>query len=62
MIGPQDAGEDEEANPCAERWHNMINNMTSKVWGIYDETGVFVALCRHGFVLIVADMVRSGEL
>ncbi|KAF8335246.1 hypothetical protein F5887DRAFT_892019 [Amanita rubescens] len=32
------------------------------MWGIFDETGVFVALCRHGFVMLVADMVRSGEM
>lgn len=49
-------------NPCADRWKNMVNDITAKMWGIFDETGIFLALCRHGFVLIVADMVRSGEL
>lgn len=51
-----------EKNPCEDRWQNMVNDMTSKAWGIYDETGIFVSLCRHGFVLVAADMVRSGEL
>ncbi|KAJ6586794.1 hypothetical protein DFH09DRAFT_1307908 [Mycena vulgaris] len=49
-------------NPCSDRWKNMINDVTSWMWGIFDETGIFLALCQHGFVLIVADMVRSGEL
>ncbi|KAJ7484572.1 hypothetical protein FB451DRAFT_1436491 [Mycena latifolia] len=49
-------------NPCADRWKNMINNITSKMWGIFDETGIFLALCRHGFVLVITDMLRSGEL
>ncbi|KAJ7512593.1 hypothetical protein B0H11DRAFT_1699088 [Mycena galericulata] len=49
-------------NPCADRWKNMINDVTSKMWGIFDETGIFLALCRHGFVLVIADMIRSGEL
>ncbi|KAF8178986.1 hypothetical protein K438DRAFT_1604258 [Mycena galopus ATCC 62051] len=49
-------------NPCSDRWKNMINNVTSRIWGIFDETGIFLGLCRHGFVLVVADMVRSGEL
>ncbi|KAJ7151899.1 hypothetical protein C8R43DRAFT_1087929 [Mycena crocata] len=49
-------------NPCADRWKNMINDVTSKMWGIFDETGIFLALCRHGFVLVLADMIRSGEL
>ncbi|KAJ7369224.1 hypothetical protein DFH08DRAFT_677602, partial [Mycena albidolilacea] len=51
-----------EDNPCADRWKNMVNDVTSKMWGIFDETGVFLALCRHGFVLVIADMIRSGEL
>ncbi|KAJ7306958.1 hypothetical protein DFH08DRAFT_918538 [Mycena albidolilacea] len=50
------------SNPCSGRWKNMINNVTSKMWGIFNETGIFLALCRHGFALVVADMVRSGEL
>ncbi|KAJ7192983.1 hypothetical protein GGX14DRAFT_305777, partial [Mycena pura] len=47
---------------CRERWKNMSEELTARMWGIFDETGVFLALCRHGFVLLVADMVRSGEL
>ncbi|SJL09440.1 uncharacterized protein ARMOST_12818 [Armillaria ostoyae] len=53
-------GSDE--SPCSERWQNMVNDMSAKAWGIFDETGIFVCLCRHGFVLLVTDMVRSGEL
>ncbi|KAJ6493110.1 hypothetical protein C8R45DRAFT_1095624 [Mycena sanguinolenta] len=41
---------------------NMVNNVTSRMWGIFNETGIFLALCGHGFALVVADMVRSGEL
>lgn len=49
-------------NPCAERWRNMRTELTAKMWGVFHETGLFLALCRHGFVLMLADMVRSGEL
>ncbi|KAJ6450265.1 hypothetical protein C8R45DRAFT_1057216 [Mycena sanguinolenta] len=49
-------------NPCSDRWKNMVNDVTSRMWGIFDETEIFLALCRHGFALVVADMVRSGEL
>lgn len=59
---PDEEVEDSEDNPCAQRWKNMIDELTSKVWGVFDETGIFLTLCRHGFVLMVADMVRSGEL
>jgi hypothetical protein len=55
--------EDEtDNNPCAERWRNMKTELTAKMWGIFHETGLFLALCRHGFVLMLVDMVRSGEL
>ncbi|KAJ7500260.1 hypothetical protein B0H11DRAFT_1714849 [Mycena galericulata] len=49
-------------NLCEERWKNLCESLTSKMWGIFDETGVFISLCRHGFMLLLADMVRSGEL
>jgi len=56
------AMDEAEKNLCEGRWKNMINEITARMWGIFDETGIFLALCRHGFVLVVADMVRSGEL
>ena len=57
-----DSLEEEEENPCEGHWSNMINELSARMWGIFDETGIFLALCRHGFVLVVADMVQSGEL
>ncbi|PBK68454.1 hypothetical protein ARMSODRAFT_988697 [Armillaria solidipes] len=53
-------GNDE--SPCSDRWQNMVNDMSARAWGIFNEMGIFVCLCRHGFVLLAADMVRSGEL
>ena len=40
----------------------MKDDVTKRMWAIFDETGVFLALCRHGFSLVIADMVQSGEL
>jgi hypothetical protein len=54
--------EDGDYNPCADRWKNMKDDVTKRIWAIFDETGVFLALCRHGFSLVIADMVQSGEL
>ncbi|KAI5990753.1 hypothetical protein EDD15DRAFT_2169952 [Pisolithus albus] len=48
-------------NPCAGRWKNMKEDATSRMWGIFDEAGIFMAICRHGFSLVIADIVRSGE-
>ncbi|KAI6113495.1 hypothetical protein EV401DRAFT_1982963 [Pisolithus croceorrhizus] len=44
-----------------ERWKNMKDSTTQKMWDVFDESGVFVAVCRHGFCLVIADMVQSGE-
>ncbi|THU78591.1 hypothetical protein K435DRAFT_824088 [Dendrothele bispora CBS 962.96] len=51
----------EKDSPCMPRWKNMDEKATASMWGIFDETGVFLCLCRHGFALVFADMVRSGE-
>ncbi|KAG2357549.1 hypothetical protein BDR07DRAFT_1453047 [Suillus spraguei] len=59
------AGDEEDTtaeNACAGRWKNMDDVKTKKAWGIYDETGVFVAVCCHGLSLLIADMVQSSEL
>ncbi|KAJ7018839.1 hypothetical protein C8F04DRAFT_1214492 [Mycena alexandri] len=53
---------EDEGEGCTERWQNMKEDMTACVYGMYDETGIFPALCRHGFLLVVVDMVKSGEL
>ncbi|KAK0464023.1 hypothetical protein IW261DRAFT_1427524 [Armillaria novae-zelandiae] len=51
----------ETASPCEEHWKNMLDDHTSKMWGVFEETRFFLSLCCHGSVLIGADMVRSGE-
>ncbi|KAI6105165.1 hypothetical protein EV401DRAFT_1892959 [Pisolithus croceorrhizus] len=45
--------EDSEVNPCASHWKNMDDQKTKKTWGVYDKTGIMLA---------VLDMVQSGEL
>ena len=32
----------------------MREEITNRMWGIFDETGIF-------FFLVISDMVRSGE-
>ncbi|KAJ7796124.1 hypothetical protein B0H14DRAFT_3093428 [Mycena olivaceomarginata] len=59
---PKEAIESDEPNPCADWWKNMVEDITAKMWGIFDETGIFLCLCCHGFVLMIVDMIKSGEL
>ncbi|KAF7372625.1 hypothetical protein MVEN_00125600 [Mycena venus] len=57
-----DTEDGEEDSGCSERWQNMKEDVTARAYGMYDETSFFPALCRHGFILKVVDMVKSGEL
>ena len=52
----------DEDTPCTTRWANLASDSLKKMWGIYDETGIFIGTCRHGMVFAMCDMVRSGEL
>lgn len=62
QLCPAYVEDETDDNPCAERWRNMKTELTAKMWGVFHETGLFLALCRHGFVLMLVDMIRSGEL
>ncbi|KAG2059912.1 hypothetical protein BDR06DRAFT_1002972 [Suillus hirtellus] len=53
--------DDKDNNPCASRWKNMKDDKTKWMWGVFDESEIFMAVFRHSFTLIVADMVQSGE-
>jgi Kyakuja-Dileera-Zisupton transposase len=47
---------------CADNWKASQANELWRMWNIYEETGIFAAACRHGMILWLVDMVRSGEL
>ncbi|KAG1743899.1 hypothetical protein EDB19DRAFT_1894668 [Suillus lakei] len=32
------------------------------MFSVFDKSGIFIAACRHRFVLLACDMVQSGEL
>ncbi|KAF8214563.1 hypothetical protein K438DRAFT_2137804 [Mycena galopus ATCC 62051] len=53
---------EDEGDGCTEWWQNMCEDVTARAYAMYNETGFFPSLCRHGFVLIIVDMVKSGEL
>jgi hypothetical protein len=54
-------GETSDQGPCANNWKAAQSDSKKRMWGVFAETGLFASACRHGFVLWVADMVRSGE-
>jgi hypothetical protein len=62
MQGFEEGAEQDKGAGCDERWKNMKEDVTARAYGMYDETGIFPVLCRHGFMLVIVDMVKSGEL
>ncbi|KAJ3968613.1 hypothetical protein EV361DRAFT_805311 [Lentinula raphanica] len=60
---PTDGARDSSTvKQCTENWKAAASDSQKRMWNIFDESGVFVSACRHGFVLWICDMVRSGEL
>jgi hypothetical protein len=47
---------------CIERWRNAGSEARKKMFALFAVAGVFLAVCRHGHVLLICDMIRSGEL
>ncbi|KAG1810367.1 uncharacterized protein HD556DRAFT_1428439 [Suillus plorans] len=39
----------------------MKDKKTKKMWGVFDESGIFMVVCHHRFSLVIADIVQSGE-
>lgn len=59
----QDAAESADSTEhCTDHWKAASADSKKKMWSLFDESGVFVSACRHGLILWVADMIRSGEL
>ncbi|KIJ37251.1 hypothetical protein M422DRAFT_178173 [Sphaerobolus stellatus SS14] len=40
----------------------MNDDLLKRIDSLHEETGIFLCLCRHGFVLLICDMIQSGEL
>ncbi|KAJ3965393.1 hypothetical protein EV361DRAFT_966865 [Lentinula raphanica] len=50
-----------EKVPCADRWSNMNEAKTKRSFGFFDINGIFGGFCRHSFVIVFLDMIRTGE-
>lgn len=47
---------------CVERFTAAKADETKGMHSCYDESGKMVAVCRHGIVILMCDIVQSGEL
>lgn len=51
-----------DIDQCVKNWKAAASDEKKRTWSIFDETGIYCSACRHGLILWIADMVRSGEL
>lgn len=47
---------------CVKNWKAAASDNKKRSWAIFDKTGIYASACRHGLILWICDMVRSGEL
>ncbi|KAJ7294039.1 hypothetical protein C8J57DRAFT_1491391 [Mycena rebaudengoi] len=47
---------------CVDRWRNTGPEQHKKMFALFAVAGIFLVVCRHGHVVIMCDMIRSGEL
>ncbi|KAL0578052.1 hypothetical protein V5O48_003958 [Marasmius crinis-equi] len=52
----------EAVHVCVERWKAAGPESQKRMFAFFAITGVFLAVCRHGHLLVTCDMRRSGEL
>ena len=57
-----DSSATEPMSICEERWRNAGPEAHKKMFALFAVSGVFVCLCRHGHMLVMCDMIRSGKL
>ena len=61
-LSTEDAARIKVLAQCVKNWKAAAEDDKKRMWAIFDEAGVFACACRHGFVLWILDMIRSGEL
>ncbi|KAK7690568.1 hypothetical protein QCA50_005666 [Cerrena zonata] len=62
---PTDGAQDASTtgvDQCVKNWKAAASDEKKRTWAIFDETGIYASACRHGLILWICDMVRSGEL
>lgn len=52
----------ETLDECVKRWRNAGPEARKKMFALFSVTGIFICICRHGHLLAICDMIRSGEL
>ncbi|KAI6015494.1 hypothetical protein BKA83DRAFT_4498752 [Pisolithus microcarpus] len=58
---PGEAAREKRVTTCTDNW-TAAKAVEENQIQVFEQTGIFVMACRHGFVECIAEMKRSGEL
>ncbi|KAI6149057.1 hypothetical protein EDD17DRAFT_1766528 [Pisolithus thermaeus] len=58
---PGEAAREKRFTTCTDNW-TAAKAIEENQIQVFEQTGIFVMACRHGFVECIAEMKRSGEL
>ncbi|KAG1899504.1 uncharacterized protein F5891DRAFT_953753 [Suillus fuscotomentosus] len=48
---------------CVNQWHNAGLDTCKKMFAaVFDQSGIFIAVCHHRFVVLACNMIWNGEL
>jgi hypothetical protein len=47
---------------CVDRWKSAAPEARKKMWDLFSVSGIYLCVCRHGHLIFICDMIRSGEL
>ena len=47
---------------CTDNWKAARAETTKISYKEFEQSGIFISACRHGFILFLTDMIHSGEL
>ena len=49
-------------NVCMKWWKSAGPEARKKMFALLAIAGIFVAVCQHGHLMVICDMIHSGEL
>ncbi|KAI5989491.1 hypothetical protein EDD15DRAFT_2370522 [Pisolithus albus] len=58
---PGEAAREKRVTTCTDNW-TAAKAVEENQIQVFEQTGIFLMACRHGFVECIAEMKRSGEL
>jgi hypothetical protein len=50
------------ADLCVDRWKAAGPDARKKMFDLFTVAGIFLCGCHHGHMILICDMIRSGEL